>query len=228
MKDKQDNLRDWQLWRPETQGGGFPAAEPPQHEEHPRKLILSIAVALRMVAALTLLTGVVYPVAVTVAAKIVFPRQANGSVVTVEKQIIGSELLAQSFTNIAYFWPRPSSPDYATVPSGGSNKGPTANDLKSNVTARAVAFRQAHGLKPDAAVPSDMLFASGSGLDPHISPEASRLQIERVTQAREFSAEQKQKLAMLVEQFVEGPQFGFLGEPRVNVLKLNVALNQIH
>ena len=184
--------------------------------------------AIRMLLVLTLLTGVLYPVVVTLAAKVVFPRQAIGSVVTVDGKIIGSELLAQNFTNIAYFWPRPSSADYATVPSGASNKGPTASDLKSNVTERAASFRAAHGLKPQAEVPSDMLFASGSGLDPHISPEAARIQIQRVAQARNLSPEQKEKLALLVESFVERPQLGFLGEPRVNVLKLNVALNRIH
>jgi K+-transporting ATPase ATPase C chain len=188
--------------------------------------------ALRMLIVLTLLTGVLYPAVVTLAAKVVFPRQATGSIITVDNKIVGSELLAQRFANANYFWPRPSAGDdgtnYATVASAASNKGPTAADLKSNVIARAVAFRQAHGLNPDAPVPSDMLFASGSGLDPHISPEAARLQIGRVAQARQFSAEQMQKLAALVEQFVEAPQFGFLGEPRVNVLKLNLALNELH
>ena len=189
-------------------------------------------VALKMFLALTLLTGVPYPLAVTLAAKTFFRRQANGSVATVKRRVVGSESLAQRFASASYFWARPSAGDdganYATLPSSASNKGPTASDLKSNVTARAVAFRAAHGLKPDALVPSDMLFASGSGLDPHISPEAARLQIERVAQTRGFSAEQKNELVALVEHFVEGPQLGLLGEPRVNVLKLNLALDELH
>jgi K+-transporting ATPase ATPase C chain len=231
MKNKQDNPQYWQLWGAEPQGG-FPASEPPQHLEYPGRLIHSITVAFRMLAILTLVTGVVYPLAITLAAKVVFPRQATGSALCVDGKILGSELLAQRFASENYFWPRPSAGDdgtnYATVASSASNKGPTAADLKSNVAARAVAFRQAHGLKPDAPVPSDMLLASGSGLDPHISPEAARLQIERVANARRFSTEQKRQLAVLVEQFVEAPQFGILGEPRVNVLKLNLALTQIH
>jgi len=188
--------------------------------------------ALRMLLVLTLLTGVLYPAVVTLVAEVVFPRQAAGSVITVDGKIVGSELLAQRFANATYFWPRPSAGDdltnYVTVASAASNKGPTAADLKSNVTVRAVAFRQAHGLKPDAPVPSDMLFTSGSGLDPHISPEAARLQIERVALERKFSAEQKQRLVTLVEQSIEPPQLGFLGEPRVNVLKLNIGLDQLH
>jgi len=191
----------------------------------------TIIQSLRMFAVLTVLTGVLYPFVVTLAAKAVFPRQANGSVIIVDGKIIGSELLAQRFANANYFWPRPSAGDdgrnYATVASSASNKGPTAGDLKSNVTARAVAFREAHGLNPDAPVPSDMLFASGSGLDPHISPEAARLQTERVALGRRFSAEQRQRLAALIEQSIEPPQLGFLGEPRVNVLKLNLALDQL-
>jgi potassium-transporting ATPase KdpC subunit len=191
----------------------------------------TIIQALRMFAVLTVLTGALYPLVVTIAAKAVFPRQANGSAIAVDGKIIGSELLAQRFANATYFWPRPSAGDdgtnYATVASAASNKGPTAADLKSNVTARAVAFRRAHGLKPDAPVPSDMLFASGSGLDPHISPESARMQIERVAQARKCSAEQRQRLTALVEQSIEPPQLGFLGEPRVNVLKLNLALDSL-
>ena len=187
--------------------------------------------ALRMFLALTLLTGVVYPLVVTLAAKTVFPRQARGSVITVDGKIVGSELLAQRFGGANYFWPRPSAGDdgtnYATVASAASNKGPTASDLKSNVTDRATSFRIAHGLASDAPVPSEMLFASGSGLDPHISPETARLQIERVSAARKFSAEQRQQLTTLVEQFIEPPQLGFLGEPRVNVLKLNLTLDAL-
>lgn len=180
---------------------------------------------------LTLLTGVAYPLVVTVAAKVFFPRRANGSVVIVDGKIVGSELLAQRFASETYFWSRPSAGDdgtnYATVASSASNKGPTASDLKSNVTARAASFRTAHGLTPDSPVPSEMVFASGSGLDPHISPESARLQIQRVANARKFSLEQRQKLAALVEQSLEGPQLGVLGEPRVNVLKLNLALDNL-
>jgi K+-transporting ATPase ATPase C chain len=185
--------------------------------------------SLRMLAVLTVLTGVIYPLLVMLAANGLFSRQANGSLITVNGKVVGSKLLAQRFADPVYFWPRPSAGDngtnYATVPSSASNKGPTAADLKSNVTVRATAFRAAHGLPPDAAVPADMLFASGSGLDPHISPAAARLQIDRVAGARKFSDVDKQRLTAFVEQSIERPQLGFLGEPRVNVFTLNVALD---
>ncbi len=186
-----------------------------------------VVIALRMLLGLTLLTGILYPLVMTLAARAVFPRQANGSLITLNGKTIGSALLAQKFTSGAHFWPRPSAADCATVPSGASNKGPTSADLKTNVTDRAIAFRTAHDLAADETVPSDMLFASGSGLDPHVSPEAARLQIDRVAKARGFTSQQKQKLAELVEQSVEPPQLGFLGKPRVNILLLNLALDKL-
>lgn len=183
--------------------------------------------ALRLLGVLTLMTGVVYPLIVTLTARAVFPDQAGGSILTRNGTVVGSVLLAQSFTNTAWFWPRPSGADFATVPSGASNKGPTAEELKAAVGQRAAAFRAAHGLGPEARVPSEMLFASGSGLDPHMSPEAARLQIERVAEARHLTGQQKERLAGLVERLVEGPQLGFLGEPRMNILLLNLALEKL-
>ena len=180
-----------------------------------------------MLLVLTVLTGVVYPLLVTAIAQVAFPRQANGSLVLMNGRVVGSMLLAQGSTNLANFWPRPSAAGFATVPSGASNKGPTSADLKRAVQERAAFLRRAHQLPPDAPVPADLLFASGSGLDPHISPQAARFQIARVAQARHFAAEQQQRLAQLVEQSIEPPQLGFLGEPRVNVLKLNLALDAL-
>ena len=143
--------------------------------------------------------------------------------------IIGSELLAQRFGDDKYFWARPSAGDdgtnYATVASSASNLGPTSSNLISTVRGRIASFQSANGMATNAAIPSDMAFASGSGLDPHISPEAARLQVNRVAAARNFSPEQKQKISALVEQSVESPQLGFLGDARVNVLKLNLALD---
>jgi K+-transporting ATPase ATPase C chain len=185
--------------------------------------------AIRLFIALTVLTGVIYPLLVTGIARAVFPRQAGGSLVTVNGKVAGSELLAQRFASDQYFWPRPSAGDdgtnYATVASSASNLGPTSSNLVSTVRSRIAAFQSGNGLATNAPVPADMAFASGSGLDPDISPAAARLQIDRVATARKFSADQKQKLAALVEQSVQPPQFGFLGEPRVNVLKLNLALD---
>jgi potassium-transporting ATPase KdpC subunit len=187
--------------------------------------------AIRMFIALTVLTGVIYPLIVTGIAQVIFSRQAEGSLVTVNGKIVGSELLAQRFGADNYFWPRPSAGDdgtnYATVASSASNLGPTSSNLIATVQARIASFQTANGLATNAIVPADMAFASGSGLDPHISPEAARLQINRVATARKFSPEQKNKLSTLVEQSIEPPQLGFLGEPRVNVLKLNLALDSL-
>jgi K+-transporting ATPase ATPase C chain len=187
--------------------------------------------AVRLFIALTILTGVIYPLLVTGIAKAVFPKQANGSLVTVNGKVIGSELLAQRFGADNYFWPRPSAGDdgtnYASVASSASNLGPTSSNLVATVQARIASFQAANGLATNTPVPADLVFASGSGLDPHISPEAARLQINRVATARKISPEQKNKLTALVEQSIEPPQLGFLGEPRVNVLKLNLALDSL-
>jgi K+-transporting ATPase ATPase C chain len=154
----------------------------------------------------TIITGILYSLAITGIAQVAFPRQANGD----------ATLLAQKFTGEKYFWPRPSACDYSTVPSGASNLGPTSAALRSNVAARVAM------LGTDS--PADLLYTSGSGLDPHISPEAARFQVARVAKARGLTNEQ---VAGLVEKFVEPPQFGFFGEPGVNVLKLNQALEAL-
>ena len=180
---------------------------------NPMKTILQ---SIRMVIVLTLLTGMIYPLAVTVVAHFAFPNQANGSLIKEGDKITGSALLAQKFEDQKYFWPRPSGADYATVASGAANKGPTSADLVKAVEDR----RKALG---DAA-PADMLTASGSGLDPHISPESARFQIPRIARARNLNVDQ---LGALVNQSVEAPQFGVLGEPRVNVLALNLELDKL-
>jgi K+-transporting ATPase ATPase C chain len=178
--------------------------------------------SLRLTAVFTVLTGLLYPLAITGVAQLAFHRQANGSQVVRDGRTVGSELLAQAFTNAAYFWPRPSACEFGTVPAGASNLGPTSRALQSNVLARAAAFRAAHSLAPDASVPADLLFTSGSGLDPHISPAAAARQAARVAAARHLPLAHVQ--ALLV-QHTEPPQFGLLGEPRVNVLLLNLALD---
>lgn len=172
----------------------------------------------------TVITGVIYSLVMTGIAQVAFQDKANGSLIEKNGQIVGSELLAQQFTGDNYFWPRPSAGSYATVPSGASNKGPTSVDLQKAVNDRTTAFRAAHKLPADTPVPADMVFASGSGLDPHISPESARLQVARVAAARGVGED---SLKTLVEKFVEPPQWGFLGQARVNVLKLNLALDQL-
>jgi K+-transporting ATPase ATPase C chain len=176
----------------------------------------TIVQSLRIYIVLTLLTGILYPLAMTGIAQLLFPNQANGSRIVENGKLVGSDLLAQKFESPKYFWPRPSAADYATVASGASNKGPTSVDLKKSIDERRAKYGN------DA--PVDLLTASGSGLDPHISPEAARSQIQRVADARGMSIQQ---ISALVDQVTELPQFGFLGEPRVNVLRLNKALDEV-
>jgi K+-transporting ATPase ATPase C chain len=178
--------------------------------------------SLRLTVVFTIVTGLVYPLVITGVAQVAFRDKANGSLLHRDGQPIGSLLLAQPFTGDRYFWPRPSATDFATVPSGASNWGPTSVSLRNAVRDRAARIRAAHGLATDAPIPSDLLFASGSGLDPHISLAAARLQIARVAGARGLSED---AVRSVVERFVEPPQWGFLGQERVNVLRLNLALD---
>ena len=177
----------------------------------------------------SVVAGVAYPVIMTVFAQAVFHKQANGSLVEQDGKIIGSVWLAQQFQGTNYFWPRPSACGYGTGPSGiaassGSNLGPTSGALHTNVMNNIAAFISGNNLPTNTVVPADMVFASASGLDPHISPESARLQISRVAASRGMSEDQ---VKTLVEKFVEPPQWGFLGQARVNVLLLNVALDQL-
>ena len=177
----------------------------------------------------TILAGVVYPLVITAVAQLAFKDQANGTLVMRNGKIVGSALLAQQFTGTNYFWPRPSACTYGTGPSGlvassGSNLGPTSAPLQTNVLNNVAAFISGNNLPTNTHVPADMVFASASGLDPHISPEAARLQTARVAAARGMSAD---SVKALVDRFTEPPQWGFLGQARVNVLLLNVALDQL-
>ena len=179
--------------------------------------------AVVMLVFLSLLTGVLYPLLTTGLAQLLFPAQANGSLLGGAGAPVGSALLGQANDDPRYFWPRPSATNYDTLPSGGSNLSPTSADLAAAVEQRARDFRAANGLSADAPVPVEMLFASGSGLDPHISPDAARLQVGRVAAARGLS---EATVAALLAAHVEGPQWGVLGEARVNVLLLNLALDE--
>jgi K+-transporting ATPase ATPase C chain len=182
-----------------------------------------------MLLVLALLTGLAYPLLVTAIAAVLMPGKASGSLVVNKTRRVGSALLAQRFASDRYFWSRPSAGDdgtnYATLPSSAGHLGPTSSALASAVRGRMEHFRTAHGLVGDAVVPPDMIFASASGLDPHISPASARLQVRRVARARGFDAEKTERLSHLVERSVEPPQLGFLGEPRVNVLHLNLSLD---
>ena len=174
---------------------------------------------------LTLLTGVIYPAVVTVIAQVIFPQQAAGSLIHgADGTPIGSSLIGQPFSGPKYFWPRPSATadfPYNALASGGSNLGPTNKDLINQVADRVKSFREA-GI--EGPLPADIVMASGSGLDPNISPEAALVQVPRVAKERGMDEE---KLRILVQTHIEGRQFGFLGAPRVNVLKLNLALDKL-
>ncbi len=172
----------------------------------------------------TLLTGLIYPMVITGIAQWIFPYQANGSLMQRNGQVIGSELIGQFFTDPKYFWGRPSATTafpYNAAASYGSNLGPTNLALEQAVRARIEALQFADPGN-DAPIPVDLVTASASGLDPHISVAAALYQAPRVARERSLSEEQ---VRFLVAQYTEGRQFGFLGEPRVNVLRLNLALD---
>lgn len=188
--------------------------------------------ALVMLAALTVLTGLAYPLALTGLAQLLLPHQANGSLVVLDGKTIGSELIGQNMTGPGWFHGRPSATTTAdpadadkTIPapynpmaSGGANLGPTSKALADRVAADAAALRTEN---PNTPLPADLLTTSASGLDPHISPEAARFQIPRIAKARNLDAA---TLRTLVDNHTETPLAGLLGEPRVNVLALNLAL----
>ena len=173
---------------------------------------------------LCVITGFVYPGAVTGLAQMLFPRQANGSLVEVNGRIVGSALIGQSFTQPYYFHSRPSAAGagYDATASGGTNKGPTDRKLADTLIAELVDSAVARDGVVRGRVPADMATRSASGLDPHISPANALLQVARVARARGAN---ESLLRALVEQRVEGRQFGFFGEPRVNVLLLNIAVD---
>lgn len=182
--------------------------------------------ALTVFLALTVLTGVAYPLAVTGLAQMLFPHAANGSVIVRDGKTIGSELIGQPFDAPQYFWSRPSATapfPYNAAASSGSNLGPTNPVLAEAVKSRIAALRAADP-GSDAAIPVDLVTTSGSGLDPHISPAAAAYQARRVAKARGLDLAKVQRL---VDEHVEGRQFGVLGERRVNVLLLNLALDEM-
>jgi potassium-transporting ATPase KdpC subunit len=240
-------------------------------------MIKELGPGLRMMIVMTVLTGLIYPVAMTGISELIFPRQANGSLLTVNGKVVGSALIGQSFAKPEYFHPRPSAAGsgYDATASGGANLGPTSakllhgttkmddkqkevvdfdgiddrivhycldNGIPYDSSAPLDQFKDAQGnlddvklikafnddksplqFTPKEPLPADAVTASGSGLDPHISPENARIQADRVAKARGVSADQ---LKPLIAQFTDGADWGFLGEPRVNVLMLNMALDQ--
>jgi K+-transporting ATPase ATPase C chain len=174
---------------------------------------------------MTILFGIAYPLVITGISQVAFPRQANGSLIVSDGKVIGSELIGQNFTKPEYFQPRPSAAGndgYDPTASGGSNFGPTNQKLVDRVKASVEKFRKDN---PDytGPIPADLVTASASGLDPHLSPDSARVQAARIAKARGASMDQ---ISEVIAQFTEPPSLGLLGEPRVNVLKLNLALDE--
>lgn len=188
-----------------------------------RETLAQFKPALILLVMMTVITGGLYPLMVTGIAGLIFPEQAEGSLIRQADIVVGSELIGQTFTDPAYFWSRPSAVGYDARTSSGSNYGPTSSLLQNEVKLR-VGRLQAVNPDPNVPVPVDLVTASGSGLDPHISLAAAEYQIPRVARARGLD---ESIVRNLVESHTEGRQFGVLGEPRVNVVLLNLALDAL-
>jgi K+-transporting ATPase ATPase C chain len=185
-------------------------------------MLSALRPAIVMLVLMTVLTGIAYPLAVTGLGRVLFPSQAHGSLVARDGRVVGSSLIAQRFTEARYFWPRPSAAGtdgYDAAASGGSNLGPTSKKLLDTVQARVSAQQAANGAGP---VPVELVTASASGLDPDLSPAAADYQAARVAKARGLSED---AVRVLIAQHTRGRTFGVLGEPRVRVLELNLALD---
>jgi potassium-transporting ATPase KdpC subunit len=188
-------------------------------------MLRQVRPALVSVSVFMALLGVVFPGAITAVSQLAFRRQANGSLIEREGRIVGSELLGQSFSTPGYFHPRPSAAGggYDAAASAGSNLGPTSRKLIDGIRDLAAAYREENGLGKDAPVPADAVTRSGSGLDPDISPANADAQVKRVAKTRGLPEE---TVRSLVAKFTRGRQLGVLGEPRVNVLLLNLSLDR--
>jgi len=192
-----------------------------------KELMTQLKLSALFVAVFTVLVGLVYPVGVTLVGQVLFPKQANGSLIVVNGKTVGSELIGQTFDDPKYFWGRPSatSPStYNAASSGGSNLGPTNPALIDAVKGRVETLRKADP-ENTAPVPMDLVTTSGSGLDPHISPPAAYYQASRVAKVRQLELKTVQDL---IDKHIEGRWLGFIGDPRVNVLKLNLDLDAVN
>lgn len=187
----------------------------------------TLIISLKIFLFFTVLTGIIYPLLVTGISQIANPAKANGSLIIRDGKTIGSELVGQQFDTEIYFTSQPSAISYNPLPSGGSNYGLTNSKLKDLVNQRKQQFITFNNLDSTAIIPSEMLFASASGLDPHISKQTALLQVNRIKTSRNFNDDQYQKLLQCIENQTETPQLIILGQERVNVLLLNLELDKI-
>jgi K+-transporting ATPase ATPase C chain len=189
------------------------------------KITDDLKTAMLLFIAFSLLTGLIYPLLMTGVIQIAMPEPASGSLIVVNGSVVGSELIGQNFTSPSYFHGRPSAVNYAGNGSGASNFGPTNKNLMEQVSQRISEVRTENNLSSNATVPSELVLTSGSGLDPHISMEGAMLQVPRVAVARGIP---ESEVKVLVYQHTEPAQFGIMGQERVNVLNLNLALDKIN
>jgi potassium-transporting ATPase KdpC subunit len=187
-------------------------------------IIKEVKPAVLLFLAFSLLTGLVYPFVITGIVHTTMPERAEGSLIIMDGKVIGSELIGQSFTNAGYFHGRPSAVNYAANCSGASNYGPTSFKLMDQVRQRIGQVRTENNLSQNSPVPADLVQSSASGLDPHISMQGAILQVPRIARAR---ALHESEVKLLVYQTIEPAMFGILGQERVNVLKLNLALDDL-
>ncbi len=186
-----------------------------------------ILTTIKLFLVLTLLVGIIYPLFISAISMLFFSHQADGSMLSLDGKIVGSKLIGQKFTSDKYFWSRPSAIDYNPFPSGASNLAPTSAKLKQLYVNRKENFAKSNFIKNSSLIPNEMLFASGSGVDPDITPESAFLQVDRICNSRNFNTTQKEELIKLIAKIIENPQIGFLGESRINVLMLNMELDKI-
>jgi K+-transporting ATPase ATPase C chain len=186
-----------------------------------------IIITLKYFLIITILTGVIYPLFITIVSIIIFPDKASGSMIEKDGKIIGSKLIGQKFESDKYFWSRPSAIDYNPMPSGGSNSGPTSAALQKFYQDKQKNFSEKNSVKDISSVPNEMFFASASGVDPNISPISALIQVERIVKARKLNKAKNEKVIELIDSLTEKPQFGFLGNEVVNVLLLNIELDKL-
>ena len=187
----------------------------------------NIITSVKVFVVMTVLVGVIYPLLITGISYLLFPDQANGSIIVENGKVIGSKLIGQKFISEKYFWSRPSAIDYNPFPSGASNLAPTSTKLKNLYENRKVIFAKNNFIVNPESIPNEMLFASGSGVDPHISPESAYFQVNRISKARKFNHTRNEELIKLITRIIENPQISILGESRINVLMLNMELDKL-